>query len=281
MTLLVSPLTNYRLLHSQSVLVFAALTPHSPLLLPSVNKEQLNKVAETRKAMELLAGELYSARPDTIVIISSHATMFDEAFSVNLHDEFSVDLNEFGDLSTQKHFAPDLMLIDRIQRSLRKKQIKLTLSSDAKLDYGAAVPLLLLAPKLPQIKIVPISYSGLSPKEHFAFGDALKDVIMNEQKRVAVIATGDQSHTLTSDAPAGYAKEGVEYDAVVQRCITNMNTAALLKMDAKKLAKAKECSYRPLLMLLGVLERVNYTPVVHSYESPFGVGYLVVHFELT
>lgn len=262
------------------MIVFAALTPHSPLLLPSVNKDSLEEVKKTRAALALLSDELYAARPDTIIIFSSHATQFEQAFSINLHDEYSIDLSEFGDISTRKSFQPDLALIDRVQRTLRRDDVPVTLSSDEKLDYGASVPLLLLAEPLPNVAVVPVSYSGLSAKEHFAFGDALKDVLMNTNKRIAVIASGDQSHALTTDSPAGYAKQGSEYDRQIQENLSNQNTMKLLKMNPADIEKAKECSYRPLLMLMGVLERVNYRPVVHAYEAPFGVGYLVVHFEL-
>ena len=110
--------------------------------------------------------------------------------------------------------------------------------------------------------------------------EALKDILLNEDKRIAVIASGDQSHALRSDSPAGFAKEGAEYDAFVQQSLTNKNVTALLQLDSEKVLKAKECSYRSLLMLLGVLEKINVRPVIHSYEAPFGVGYLAVHFEI-
>lgn len=262
------------------MIVFAALTPHSPLLLPSINKDRLKEVEQTRAAMNELRDLLYASRPDTLIIFSSHATQYDDAFSINLHDEYNVDLKSFGDLGDYRTFKPDLQTIDRLQRALRRDDQKLTLSSDAHLDYGAAIPLLLLTENLPNVQIVPIAYSSLSAKEHFQFGDALKEILMNENKRIAVIATGDGSHALTSHSPAGFSKEGKQFDEAVQTCIAARNTAGLLTLDPNKVAKAHECAYRPLLMLLGVLDRMNYRGVIDSYEAPFGVGYLVTHFEL-
>ena len=262
------------------MIVFSAFTPHSPLLLASVNKAKLKKVQKTVKAMALLADALMEARPDTIIIFSSHGTVHEDAFSINVHDDYPVDLAEFGDLTTNHTFRGDMKLIDALQRSLRAKDLSVTLSSEEKLDYGAAVPLLLLTEHLPNVKIVPITYSGLSAKHHFQFGEALKDVLLNSNKRVAVIASGDQSHALETRSPAGFAKEGAEYDQLVQSAIVNGNVSGLLTLDPETLEKAKQCSYRPLLMLLGVMDHLRYDPVIHSYESPFGVGYLVVHFEL-
>lgn len=262
------------------MLVFAAFTPHSPLLLPTINRDRLDEVKATREALGRLAEELYARRPDTIIILSSHATMPDEAFSIDVHDPYHVHLNEFGDLSEYRSFHPDLGLIDRLQRTMRQDKLAITLNTDEALHYSAAVPLLLLTEALPRVAVVPVSYAGLSPKEHFAAGETLKDVIAASPRRVALVASGDQSHALTSDSPAGFAKEGPQYDAQIQEFIKNNNPAGLLQMKPKFVEKARECSYRPLLMLLGALDKTNYWPTIRSYEAPFGVGYLVVHFEL-
>lgn len=262
------------------MIVFSAFTPHSPLLLPSVNKTQLSKVKKTTAAMQLLSDELYAARPDVLVILSSHGTTFDDAFSLNLHEEYRIDLKEFGDLTEHRTFKPHLKLIDNLQRSLRRQQIPVTLSSDEVLDYGAAVPLLILSEHLPKLKIVPITFSALSAKEHFQFGSALKEVLSSCHERVAVIGSGDLSHALATTSPAGFNKQGPLFDKIVQECVVNRNVSGLLTLAPEDVAMAKECAYRPLMMLLGLMERVNCDPVIHSYEAPFGVGFLVVHFEL-
>ncbi|MEK7665564.1 MAG: AmmeMemoRadiSam system protein B [Patescibacteria group bacterium] len=262
------------------MLVFAALTPHSPLLLPSINRERLKEVTATREAMKQLAEELYAVRPDTLVILSSHVTMHEDTFSINLHDPYNINLNEFGDLSEYRTFHPDLGLIDHLQRTMRQKAIPTTLNTDETLHYSTSVPLLLLTEYLPNVVIVPISYAGLSPKEHFTAGEILKEAIADSTRRIAIIASGDQSHAITSDSPAGFAKEGLQYDMQVQEFIKNNNPAGLLQMKPKLVQKARECSYRSLLMLLGVLDKTNYWTKIHSYEAPFGVGYLVAHFEI-
>lgn len=262
------------------MIVFAAFTPHSPLLLPSINKTKLPKVEKTRQAMQKLAEELTAAKPDVIVIISSHGTVYDEAFSINLHDNYRVDFQEFGDLTPHRSFRPHLRALDTIQRTLRRKHLPVTLSTDATLDYGAAVPLIMLTEKLPVTNIVPMTFSGLSAKAHFQFGDALKEPLSAMPERVAVIASGDLSHALSTISPAGFDKRGAKFDKAVQEAITNKSISGLFKWSAEDLTAVKECAYRPLLILLGLLERINYDPTVHSYEAPFGVGYLVVNFEL-
>lgn len=262
------------------MLVHAAFTPHTPLLLPSIGKENVKRLQATTDAMKRIAEDLYVASPETIVIVSAHSAMHPSAFSVNLHDAYEVDLSEFGDLGTAREFLPDIALIDTMQRSLRRHQQPLTLDSDAALDYGTAVPLLLLTENLRNVRIVPISYSGLDAKAHFTFGRALKHVLADSSKRIALIASGDLSHALSSEAPAGHKPEGEQFDRAVRQALEQHSASALLTLDPAVVEAASECAYRPLLVFLGALERTHVDPEVLSYESPFGVGYLAAQFHV-
>ncbi len=259
------------------MLIFTAFTPHTPLLLPSIGKEHLESLVSTRGAMDHLAEELYALHPETIVVISGHGAQFQEAFSVNLHDHYRADFSEFGDLTTTETFEPDLAFIDTLQRTARRRQIPFTLFSDPVLDYGTSVPLLTLAERLHKVNIVPLSYSGLPAKTHFEFGRSLKEVVHGSTRRVAVIASGDLSHALSSDAPAGLRPEGKVFDETVRAAIQSQAPAKLLSLDPAVVERAAECGYRPLLILLGLLDGTRVTPDELVYESPFGVGYLVTH----
>jgi AmmeMemoRadiSam system protein B len=262
------------------MIVFAAFTPHSPLLLPVIGKEHRKRLKHTLAAMKTLAEHLYAARPETMVILSSHSTMHETAFSMNLHDEYVTDLSRFGDLGTKQEFEPDLALMDGIQRSLRRAEQPMTLDSDAALDHGTAVPLLLLTERLPNIRIVPISYSGLDAKAHVAFGRALREALETSPRRLAVIASGDLSHALSSKAPAGFHKEGKWFDDLAQEALVNSSLSKILAADSEKIKAATECAYRPLLMFLGILEEKHGQSEILSYEAPFGVGLLVVQYHL-
>lgn len=262
------------------MLVFSALTPHSPLLLESISKDQAKHLNSTIEAMKELADDLYAVHPDTILIISQHPTMYDTSFSINLSDPYEFDLRTFGDLGFEKKLQPEIMMIDRLQRDLRHKKQPITLTTDDALDYSTAIPLHFLTAKLPNVKLIPITYSKLGPKAHFQFGQSLKDVIFESNQRVAVIASGDLSHALNSDAPAGYTKEGEEFDKKIQEIITQKNTVGLVNFDSDVIENAHQTIYNPLLILFGLLEHISVTPQIMSYEAPFGVGYLVTNFVL-
>jgi MEMO1 family protein len=262
------------------MIIFSAFTPHSPLLLPSIGKSKIKNVAKTTEALKHLHEELYASHPDVLVIISSHSDQHENAFSINLHDSYHAQVKEFGDLETSKEFLPEYQLIDQLQRHVRSKDIPLTLDSHDHLDHGSSVPLLLLTEGLENLHILPISYSNLSEKDHIEFGRALKDVLVNSKKRIAIIATGDLSHCLSTDAPAGFKKEGEIFDKAIQEALKDMTTSKLLSLDPNLIEEASECAYRPLLILFGILERMNTRTEILSYEAPFGVGYLTAQFHL-
>ncbi|MBU1126535.1 MAG: class III extradiol dioxygenase subunit B-like domain-containing protein [Patescibacteria group bacterium] len=262
------------------MLVFAGITPHSPLLLPEVNKDKMHLLAETTAAMEELADDLYAAHPDVILLISEHPTVYPDAFSVNLSDPYRFDMAEFGVLSIDHTFRPEIRLIDSLQRNMRLVKQPFTLTSDEKLNFASAVPLMLLTKKLPQVKLVPLTFSELEAKDHFTFGQVLKESVLDSTKRIAVIVSGDLSHALTSESPAGFNADGEKFDQKIQELITNKNTAGMISLDKEMIKNAQQAAYRSLLILFGLLERVSVLPQILSYEAPFGVGYLVVNLAL-
>lgn len=259
-------------------LVFAATVPHPPLLIPNIGKEELKKVQKTKVAMEQLEQDLYLAKPDLILIISPHGSLFNDSFSVNAHPHFVSSFEQFGDLATKKEWDGNPNFAALIShKGNNEANIPIQLISEEKLDHGITVPLFYLTNHL-SIKILPIGFSGLDSKAHLDFGAMLKDVIMDADKRVAVIASGDLSHGLTTDAPAGFSKVGAEFDKKIIELLETRNTVGIAGLDEKFVNEAAECGYRSLLILLGIMRDLNYSFKNYSYEGPFGVGYLVGNF---
>ncbi|MBI5370238.1 AmmeMemoRadiSam system protein B [Candidatus Uhrbacteria bacterium] len=261
------------------MIVFAAFTPHSPLLMDSIGKENLKYLEDSRTALGKLAASLEASRPDVIFIVSSHTLLHEEAFSLNLHDQYVAELKDFGDHSTHKTFMPDLELTTTIQRLARTSQIPFVLESYESLDYGSSVPLLLLTQRI-QPKLIPIAYAGMDRKAHMAFGRLLKEVALMSDKRIAVIASGDLAHSLTSEAPVGFRKEGKQFDETLVRCVEQFSASALLSLDEEIIEQSAQCALKPMLVLLGLLERMHVRSELLSYEAPFGVGYLVAQFHV-
>jgi AmmeMemoRadiSam system protein B len=258
-------------------IVFAAITPHPPVLIPTIGKDAIKKIEKTKKSMERLEEDLYAAKPDILIIISPHGSYFKTSFTVNVCPEYETDLKEFGDLATKLKFKGELQISSRIIEATKAKKIPAVMISEPKLDYGSSVPLYYLANHIKNIQIIQIGFCDLNWKTHVDFGYLIKDIIMHSNKRVAVIASGDLSHALTSDSPAGFNKLGAKFDEKIQELLSHKNIAGMLQMDEKFIDEASECGFRAFLILMGVMKNMQYDYKFYSYEFPFGIGYLAAN----
>lgn len=260
------------------MIVFAALTPHTPLLLPTIGKEHEKKLEKTLAAFQELKKNLHASAPDVIIVISPHSEALSDAVVINLAETYKGDLSEFGDLETKPQFRSDHALIDQLQRNLRKENQKITLTSSEAIDYGAVVPLILLemndATKL--IHLIPSS--KLDFKSHFALGEKMKDVLASSTKRVAIIVSNNLSHRLSSESPAGFSPKGKAFDTAIRESLETSNTKRLITLSVKLVEEAGQCGFRGLLILLGILSNIHHKTRILAYEHPFGVGYLTAHF---
>lgn len=260
-------------------IVFSAIVPHSPILIPSVGKENCERLKNTRAAFKKLEEDLYASKAETIIIFSPHGLIQSNSFSMNLSPEFIGNFEEFGDFSTKFNLKGDIGLAYRIREKLETK-VPLQLVSETKLDYGSAIPLYLLTANLPQIKIIPFYYSGLDLASHYGFGQILRQEILASKERVAVIASGDLSHRLSKDAPAGYSAKGKKFDNKIIESLEKFKIKNILGLEHEFIRDACECGLKAIVMLLGILEPIKCAPQKLSYESPFGVGYLVMNFKI-
>jgi AmmeMemoRadiSam system protein B len=261
-------------------LVFAGISPHPPLLLPTIGKDALRKVEKTATALKRLEEDLYLAKPDVAIIISPHGKLLPDAFTVNFCDQFETDFKQFGDLSTKLKFGGDSLLASRILHESKQIPLPTKMISVPKLDHGVGVPLFCLAPHLPALKIIPVGFSDLDLKTHLEFGQMIKELCLHTTQRIAVIASADLSHALTNDAPAGFNANGKKFDASMQELLAAHNTTGLVQLERAFTDTAAECGLRSILILLGVLTGVHYTYEAYAYEGPFGVGYLTANFVL-
>lgn len=258
---------------------FAAIVPHPPLLIPSIGKENLARLKETEQAMKKLEEDLYSSQADTILIISPHGQIQPDAFTMNLNPEFHGKFEEFGDFATKINLGGDIGLAYRIRERLETRA-PLQLISNPDLDHGCSVPLYLLTKNLPNIKIIPLYSSGLDLAAHFKLGQLFKRELLVNKNRVAIIASGDLSHRITKDAPAGYSPKGKKFDQKIIDYLTHNKIKDIFKMDHHFIEDADECGLKSIIILLGILDGMDYQPQKLSYEAPFGVGYLVMNFKL-
>lgn len=261
------------------MIIFAAITPHPPILIPTIGKKNLNKIKNTVKAMEDLEMELYASKPDIIFIISSHGLMHTNRLSANLFPQYESNFEEFGDYSTKQTYKGCPHFIEQMRMSLESEGV-MSLYSEQKLDHGTSVPLYYLTKHLKNVKIVPVGIAESDYEIHYQFGQRIKRELFHRNERIAIIASGDLSHRLTKDAPAGYSPSGQKFDNHLIELIKEKNIHGILKMNKKMIHEAGECGLRGIMALLGIIENINFEPEVLSYEGPFGVGYMVCNFRI-
>lgn len=262
-------------------IVFSAITPHPPVLIPEIGKDNLQKIKATEEAMKTLEQDIYAAKPDSIVVISPHGDVLADSFNINLSADYKANFKEFGDFGLELKFKSDYMTIQQIRAADEKNdKAPLVLSSKEELEHGFSVPLYYLTQHLKDIPIVPITYSALGYKEHFSFGQFLHEQFSGSNKRIAVIASGDLSHKLTKDSPAGYSPEGADFDKKFIELIKKKDAHGIMGLDQELIKAAEETVLRSALILMGIIESLNTKTEVLSYEGPFGIGYLVCQFKL-
>lgn len=261
------------------MITFASLVPHPPLLIPEIGQEHLVELEKTVAAYQALEHELYVSQPETILVITCHGDIRDKSFTINQNPILRTRFKEFGDLVTNLNFRSDVALGYKIKESC-ETSLPLILVANEIIDYGSAVPLYYLTKNLAQTKVVIVTISNLSRPEHLHFGRVIKKIIDVSSERIAVVASGDLSHKLHQDSPAGFSVKAQEFDQTIRRLLTAKKVEEIINLDESLLREAGECGYRSLLILLGIIKDFNFTAEELAYQSPFGIGYLTVNFKL-
>lgn len=261
------------------MLVFAALTPHSPLLLPTVGKEHTARLQTTIDALKQLEGHLYAAKPDTVIVITPHGPKNGATYVINFAPQFTAHFEEFSDLATRAEYAGDNEMSYRIKERL-ETHFSLQLTTVETLDYGTAIPLHFLTTHRKTPGIIPVSTAQTDYQNHRSFGEDMRDELIATNKRVAVIASMEFSSRLSKQSPAGYYAGAKKFDQRLIELITARDANSIAAIKPEQAQRNGAVDLPALTMLMGVLGEADYTPSVLSYEWPFGIGHAVVEFEL-
>lgn len=259
-------------------LVSASIIPHSPLLVSTIGDfDSREKLKKTLSAINTIKENLEKIKPDTIIIISPKINKFKNSFCINISEDFHGDFIEFGELKTNIELKGDIGLVLEIRKDEKNEGTKLITDSD--LDYELCVPLLFLTQNI-KPRIIPIESSDLNLKNHFEFGKNIKDAIFDTNKKIAVIASANLSNKTRKESPLGFTKKGSTFDKKIIELLETKNKTGLLNMKEYLIKEVSEYGLKPISILLGILNEINYQPETLSYEDPFGIGYLTMNFKL-
>jgi len=256
-------------------LVFAGIAPHPPIMVPEVGLEAAAEVRGSIEAMQEFTRRLIESGAETVVLVSPHAPLEPRAFVAYGDAQLYGDFANFRAPETKVEAELDEEMLDAIARAASEKGFEVLGIRGYNLDHGTSVPLYFLQRNGWRGRVVALGYSFLSNEDHLQFGSCIKRATDEAGRAVAFVASGDLSHRLKPEAPAGYYPQAYLFDQEVVESIRAAQPERIIHIDPDLRKMAGECGYRSMLVALGVTESATPDHEVLHYEAPFGVGYLV------
>jgi AmmeMemoRadiSam system protein A/AmmeMemoRadiSam system protein B len=255
--------------------VFSGIAPHPPIMVPEVGRESIAGVVESIEAMSELTKRLIESGAESVILISPHAPLEVDSFVAYEGPQVSGDFSHFNAPGTQFTTSIDEELLAAIKKAAASEHYEVTTLPEHDLDHGTAVPLYFLLRNGWRGKVVTLGYSFLSNHDHLRFGSCIRKAADQVGRRVAFIASGDLSHRLKPQAPAGYNPNAHVFDEQVVDALRSNDPQKIIDIDFNLRRLAGECGYRSMLVAIGASAELPLSCEVLSYEAPFGVGYLV------
>ena len=249
--------------------IWSALMPHPPVLLHEIGRGREIEAIKTLNAIERMTAAM--EKPDFLFVLSPHQPYSIGALFVNTARSFHGSFAMFGVPQVRLDMvSADDSLFAYIEKS--GTPVHRQAFEDLTRDQGSMVPLYFLKRAWGELPPVIISSPiGLTPQEAFAMGQSLTQ--FKSDKKLALLASGDLSHRLTPDAPAGYEPEYAPlFEAAVEEALKISSPAPILRLDEVTLECAGECGLRSVMTMLGLVGK-NSKIEIFSHEWPFGVGY--------
>ena len=244
-------------------------------MVPEVGREAIADVRHSIDAMAELTERLIRSGAETLILMSPHAPLDANAFVAYDGPQMHADFANFRAPGVTVDVQLDDELLNEICRTAAEHDLATLRIKGHDLDHGTSVPLYFLQRNGWIGTVVALGYTFRSNEDHLRFGNCIRQAVDKLGRPVAFIASGDLSHRLKPEAPAGYNPQAHRFDEEVVDAIQSCATSRIVELDPELRRMAGECGYRSMLVALGVAQGLEPTCEVISYEAPFGVGYLV------
>jgi len=255
------------------------ITPHPPLIVGNIGDGREVIVKDTIEALEKISNEILDKKPSVIAVVTPHGNVFSDALCINIEPALLGDFGAFGYPEIKMVFEGSPMTREVVRR-FSEADIRCVLMDNktakqyhvsADVDHGALVPLWFIKKVYSDFQLIHINIGFLSKEKLYEAGRILSDILGEEN---TLIISGDLSHMLKKDAPAGYDAMGQVYDDMIVNAIKTGNLMDILDVDAELLARAGQCAQKPLELACGYFDCCTVKGDVFSYEGPLGVGYM-------
>lgn len=260
-------------------IVYSALIPHQPLLIPTIGNNTYNHLPLTYDGINQARTLIQESQSETIVIITTpDTTRAQERIIIKAPTQYRGTFETFGDLTTIVDPECDTVLAQQLKKDLEEASWPISFDSDPVMDYSAAVPFLLM--NQPSCKCVVIHPPFCDLKRLLALGEQIHSTLQRSEKRIACIASGDLSHCLTESSPQKYNLEGtiIDQNIVLLFKSRRLPIRKLIALPRDAALECGVCGLDAFTVLAGIIHHMNYKTRFHSYEGTIGVGLLVVSY---
>lgn len=257
---------------------FGIIAPHPPVFVEAVGGGRARATQASIDALGDAKRALGAFGPDLLVIMSPHAPAAVDRFLIDDSQVLSGSLAQFGD-DRLWEWPGDPAFAHGLLGALGDQDVPASPRSaepqfqPGVLDHATIVPLSFLDPEQ-RLPIVVLSLSYLPYAAHRQLGEVLSRTVGNLGRRVAFIASGDLSHRLTPDAPAGYSERAKDLDEAIVGLVRQGKLSELGSLSPGLVEAGGECGLRSFITLGGFVGDDPVPTRVLSYEGPWGVGYL-------
>lgn len=261
----------------------AIMVPHPPMIIPDIGRGQEAMIQETIRAYEEAAGKAAEWEPETIVLISPHATMYADYFHVSPGKKAKGDFRQFNAPQVCFKVEYDAELVETLSELCQKQGLMAgTLGErDPELDHGTMVPLYFINQKYRDYQLVRVGLSGLSLTDHYKLGQMIKASAERLNRKLMIVGSGDLSHCLKRDGPYGYKKEGPVYDKRIMDIMGSGDFLRLFDFTEDFRSNAGECGHGSFAIMAGALDQTAINVKRLSYQDVTGVGYGICVYETT
>jgi len=264
------------------------LMPHPPIVIPDIGKGQEKKIEATSLACNTIGREIADIKPDTIIIITPHGTMFSDAIAISDEEIISGDLSQFRCTNIKMNIPIDKQFniklgtychLEGIPSVLVNSDFLDNYNVNYELDHGTMVPLYFVNQYYNDYKIVHITYSMIGDINLYKLGMEIKKVVEELNRNAVIIASGDLSHKLKDEGPYSYSPYGEKFDNELLKNLENGDVVGAFNMNKTMIDEAGQCGLNSIYILLGSMEGKEIKGKLLSYEGTFGVGYGVMKFK--
>ncbi len=142
------------------------LMPHPPIIIPTIGKGEEKKIQSTIDACNNIAKEINELKPETMVIITPHGTMFSDAIAISNESSIKGDLSKFREYDTHIEADVDIEFNDELLAECNSKNIPAAgvdkdilsrFNREYELDHGVMVPLYFINKYYKDYKLVHIT----------------------------------------------------------------------------------------------------------------------------